>query len=227
MAKKIKTSTQKSSDKAVAVTPKVVAGKEVAKNSPVNKSKKYWWLVVILLIVGGLWLTRGIWLAATVNNKPIWRFKVVKLLESQAGSVALEQLIAQELLHQEAIQKGIVVTDQEVTDEINKLKSELEPEGLTYETWLLQSGMTAEVYEQDVRFRKLAEKVLADRLEVSDDEAKAYFDQYGELSFPDTDFEEVKDTIKMQLKGQKLQQEFQLWLEEATGNANVQNFVNY
>ncbi len=195
----------------------------------VDTSKKYWWVAVLVLIVGGLWLTRGLWVVATVNNEPIWRYTIVKQLEQQAGAAALEEQVTQILIIQEAQKQNLTVSAEEIDSEVEKFKQQLEEQGqgLTLEVALAQQGITEEDLRKNIMFQKYIEVLLADKVEVSDDETKEYFDLNQAFFGEEQTLEDVKDQVVAQVKSQKLQQEFQPWMAEIRDSANITNFFEY
>lgn len=198
--------------------------------SKMNKkpNNKVFKLVLVVLILAGLaWLTKSWWLAATVNNKPIWRVQVVKQLEKQGGAGALDELVTREIILQEASKNNIVVTEDDINTEIDGFKKNLEDNGMSLETALSQQGMTEEELRTNIKFQKIIEKLLSDKVTVTDDEAMEYYDTNKSYFGEDETFDSVKDQLLSQLKQQKLSTEFQTWIADLKTKSSVKTYVNY
>jgi foldase protein PrsA len=104
------------------------------------------------------------------------------------GPYLLQDLVASTLLHQEAKRKGISVSEAEVNAKLSDIRQEL---GLSSDAALdrlLRSQKhTPEWFREHVADYALLEKVLADRLYVTDIEVKNAYDRNPELlTIPET-----------------------------------------
>jgi len=166
----------------------------------ITKPKAYLLILLGILIVAAFYFKQYI-VAAVVNNKPIYRFSVVKELESQGGKQALDALVTQELIRQEAQKKNITV---------------LETQGLTREG--VKSQLAVQV---------MLEKLLGDKIQVTDKEVEAAYQEQKEVFAQEKDLSKVKTTIKDTLKNQKLSSEAQKLLQEVKKSAKITYFVTY
>lgn len=103
--------------------------------------------------------------------------ETIKKLEDQA----YDDLVVQKLLDQEASKQGVKVTDKEIDDNINYIKSiknKTDPEG--YEKFLKDLGLNTKQVEalvkEELVYRKMGEKATAGVV-ISDQEAKTYYEQ--------------------------------------------------
>jgi len=87
--------------------------------------------------------------------------------------------------------------------------------------------MTRDDLVKQVQLQKLAEKMLADKVAVTDDEINQYIKDNSELLPKDTPEEEMKTFINNQLKQQKLSSEIQTWLNDLRSKANINYFTKY
>src|SRR3989344_668284 len=109
-AKKLKTKTL---PKSKILSEKVI--KSPANIILKNKSTKYIVLAVFLLLLGSLlYLSKGLFIAAIVNGKPVSRMALIKNLEKTGGKQALDSLVTQELIKQEARKENITVGDEDI-----------------------------------------------------------------------------------------------------------------
>lgn len=183
-------------------------------------------ILVMIAFVSGYYL-KGFVVAATVDGKPIWRFKVVKQLERYYGANVLDNLITQRLIEKEAQEKGITISEEEIDDAIKELEDNLGGSGATLDEALAESNMTREDLRKDYRVNLLIEKVVTGRINVTDEEVQAYIDENKD-SFPeDTDLEQVKTLVKEQLTQDKLNQEYQSLVQELREKANINSLVDY
>jgi hypothetical protein len=143
----------------------------------------------------------------------------------------IDSLIGQTLLLQEADKKGYEATDDEIQKEIDTLKSSYEDEA-QFEEILKNNGLTMDELQSEVanniKYTAFIENELTIE-EVSDDDIKAYYDQYAEQSSGSEEaaaqmpeFEEVKDQIKQQLEQQKTQEVLAAEVEKLKENASIE-----
>ncbi|MHA7966660.1 foldase protein PrsA [Paenibacillus sp. CAU 1782] len=113
---------------------------------------------------------------ATVNGTKITKDQLYDKLVSANGEAALDSIILEELVNQEAKAANITVTDQDITDEINALKLNYGTDE-AFDNLLLQYGITMEDLREDMVINATVRKVLESKTEVTDEEVQAYFDE--------------------------------------------------
>lgn len=182
--------------------------------------------LVLGIAITGYFLYKNL-IVAWVNGSPITRFEVIKLLERQGGRQALDNLITRKLISQEARALNISISQEEINVEIDELKSTLEESGTSLEDALALQGQNLGGLTQDIKLQKLVEKILAENIAVSDEEASKYFEENRDFFAEDATIEEVEDQIKEQLKQEKLTTAFNELLAELRGGASVKINLNY
>ncbi len=183
-------------------------------------------LLVMLSFLSGYYL-KGFLIAATVNGKPIWRAKIVKQMEKYYGANILDYLVTQELIQQEATNKGITITEKDIEDELNQTEEEIKASGTTLEKVLQESNMTMEDLKDNLKTNLITERLLLSRIIVSDEEVQSYIDENKD-SFPeDTDMEQIKSIVSEQLKQEKMATEYQTLTAELKEKSNVKVLVEY
>lgn len=192
------------------------------------KTKKYFpFLIIFLIFVSVVYFARGFLFAAIVDGKPISRVKLISELEKQGGQQALESLVTMELISQEAKRRDINITDFEVNAEIERITNVIEAQGTTLEAALSMQGQTMADLTQNIKIQKTVEHILGDTILVNDEEIRNYYEEnkiyYGE----DTQFEEVKESIKETLIQQKLSSEFQVLLQKLKSEGNIIYLVDF
>lgn len=183
--------------------------------------------VVIVLIIVALFFTKGLFVAATVNGNLISRLSVIKELEKQGGKQVLESIINKKLIETELSKQNISVTLEEIDEEIKKIEAQVTSQGGTLEAALTQQGLTKEKLREQITIQKKLEKLLADKVAVTDADIDAYIKDSKVPTSKDVKIEDFRKQISEQIKQQKFQQEAQKWVSELTTNAKIKYYVNY
>ena len=183
--------------------------------------------VAVILIIVALFFAKGHFVAATVNGSPISRWSVIKELEKQGGKQALEAIIDKKLIETELNKQKITATKEEVDAEIEKIKAQVASQGGTLEAALTQQGMTEEKLREQITIQKKLEKLLADKVAITDAEIDTYIKDSKATPPKDIKMEDFRKQISDQLKGQKFQQEAQKWVSDLTASAKIKYYVNY
>lgn len=183
--------------------------------------------VAVLLILIALFFAKGLFVAATVNGSPISRFAVISELEKQGGKQALEALVDKKIIGSELNKKGVNIPKEEVDAEIEKIKAQVTAQGGTLEMALAQQGLTEESLREQITIQKKLEKLLADKITVTDLEIDAYIKDSKAALPKDMKMEDFKKQVGEQLKQQKFQTEAQQWVSDLTASAKIKYYVNY
>jgi foldase protein PrsA len=191
-----------------------------------NKLLSIGFIVVFFAFIFGYFL-KGFFVAALVNGRPITRLRVIKELEKKQGLSALDSIVTEELIRQEAGKKGIKVTSADVETEIKKIEESLKTQGQDINTLLSAQGMTRTDLVKNIEMQKMIEQLLADKATVTDEEVQKYIDD-NKSTFPEgTNLDEVKVIVKQQLVQQKVSTEFQAWLDAVKKAAKINILVKY
>lgn len=183
--------------------------------------------IALALILGALFFSKGIFIAATVNGSPISRLSVIAELEKQGGKQALEAIINERLIQSELQKNNIVVSDADVDTEIKKIEEQVASQGGTLEEALTAQGMSMDILRTQIRTQKGLELLLADKVTVTDEELQTAL-KSAEGSVPEgMTADELKTAITEQLKQQKFQAEAQAWVSILTASADIKYFVTY
>lgn len=196
-------------------------------NSSVNKKRRFMVLLGIIVLAGILYYFKGVFVVATINGKPVTRLSVIRELESKQGKQVLDGRITEELIMQEAAKKNISVTEQEISDEVKKIEENVKAQGQDLDTVLSFQGMTRDELSKQIKIQKVIEKLLSDKLVVSEAELTAYISENKDTFAKDAKAEDIKLTAQDQLRQQKLGSAFQTWITEIKASAKIQYFVQY
>ena len=194
-----------------------------------NKKKRFTLLAIaVILILGSvLYANLGLIVSATVNNKPIFRLSLIKELEKQGGKQVLESLVVKNLINQEAAKKGISVSDSDIQVRIDEINENLKPQGTDLEAALAFQNQTMDEFKSELELRIILEKLMGDKIKVSEDEIKAYYDQNKTTLFKDQKYDDVKQQIEGDLSQQKMSQEYQNILQQLKDSADIKYLTNY
>lgn len=186
-------------------------------------------LVVIGIVLLGAFLykERGVYVAALVNGSPIPRSQVVRELEKQAGKQALDSLITQKLVEQEAAKRKITVSPDEINTEIAALQTRFKKEGQQLDTLLAAQGMTIDDLKNQTRIQKLLEKMLADKVKVTDTDIEAFMKANKDGLPKDLKPDELKKKVAEQVKSDKFAQEAQKLINDLKSKAKISYWVKY
>jgi len=187
-------------------------------------------LVLVVAIVGLIALfvynKKELFVAATVNGKPITRLDLIKELEKQGGKQTLDTMVTKSLLRQEAVKKGIVVSKEDLDKEKDSLKKNIESSGQTWEQFLQYQNLTEEQLNEELSLRVMLNKLLAEKVNVTEDEITTYLEQNSQEGQDNTN-KDLRDQTKEQLKNQKMSSESQTFLENLKKGARVQYFLTF
>ncbi|KKS26466.1 MAG: Parvulin-like protein peptidyl-prolyl isomerase [Parcubacteria group bacterium GW2011_GWC2_42_6] len=184
-------------------------------------------IIVVVVAIGVLaYLYKGLFVAATVNGSPISRWSVIKELEKVSGKNALEGMINQKLIDDEAQKKEISISDDEISTEIKKIEEQLQGQGQTLDEALATQGMTLDDLKKRIKTQKQLEKLLADKTQVVDSEVDQYIKD-NSVVIPAGQEASYRDQVKNQLEQEKLSAAAQTFLDSSRSQATIRYFVNY
>lgn len=137
---------------------------------------------------------------------------------------ALDTLIDQELVYQDALEKGIEVSEEEVESELSEIKSDPEmKEGL--ESYIDMYGFTEDKYKEMLSFSMLYDKYVEAEfpdLEVSDEEIEEAYEQL-KSTIEDLDpLEDIEESLRMSLIHEKQAQKMQERMDELKEKAEIE-----
>lgn len=211
---------------------KEVTAEPAIKTRPIKKSKKsrinQRALLIILagvFLVGLLYYFRGQFIVATVNGQPIWRLTLVRELEKQGGRQTLDSIITKTLILQEAKKQKILVSNEEINQEIKKFEEDLSGQGQDLDQLLTNRGMTRADLSEQIKLQKLVEKMTKNDLQVSDQEVNEYLEKNKNTLPQNADKEQIKTQVREQLKEQKLNEKIQSFIQSLRDQAKITHLL--
>lgn len=192
----------------------------------VVRNKKALVIVGVIIIAAALYYFKGWMIAATVDGRPITRLRVIQLLEKKSGKQALDSIVTQTLIQNEAAAKGVTVSSDEIDQEIKKDEANITAQGGTFEAALQQSGMTMNDLRDQIKIQKELEKMIADKIQVSDQDVEQYIKD-NKVTLPKGGEANAKNQIHDQLKQQKLSQAASQLIQDLKSKAKINYYVSY
>lgn len=183
--------------------------------------------LVIIFLAAALYFLKGQLIAATVNGEPISRLALIKELEKQEGAKILDSLITQTLILQEAKKQKIIISDDELREEIKKLEESFTKQDQNLNQLLEAQGVSQNELRRQVRLQKIVEKLAGKDIQVSEQEINDYLAKNKNLLPKDTKPEDLKLQIKEQLEQEKLNSQIQSLIQSLRQNAKINYFLRF
>ncbi|KAB2329582.1 peptidylprolyl isomerase [Cytobacillus depressus] len=145
----------------------------------------------------------------------------------QLKNQAIDSLVGQTLLLQEADKKGYQASEADIKKQLDEMKKQFKTEK-EFEAALKKSGMDMKTLEtqiaDDIKFKQYVEKDVVIG-EITDEEIQKTYDQYAEQGKSTGQevpkLEEVKPQIKQSLQHQKQQEKLAQHVEELKKNVKI------
>ncbi|MBN2854271.1 hypothetical protein JXK06_01915 [Patescibacteria group bacterium] len=184
-------------------------------------------IVAVIIILGALaYVYKGLFIAATIDGSPISRLTIIRKLEKASGKSLLDSLIVEKLIQNEANTKKIVVSNDEIDTEFKKIEDQVSMQGGTLDEVLSKQGMDRNDLKKQIILNKEIEKLLADKINVTDEEIDQYIKD-NKISITEPEEATIRDQIKDGLRNQKLNAQVQSLITDLKSKAKIQYFVNY
>jgi len=115
---------------------------------------------------------------AVVNNEEISEADLFEAMYRQGGREVLDQLITRRLILEEAENLGISISDAELDQEIEMLVEE-SFQGSEDQLMMVleQYGLTMDSFREDTRLNLLARKIIEEQSDISEEEARDFFEE--------------------------------------------------
>lgn len=169
--------------------------------------------IVIIAVIGvAIYLLLTKFVIAWVDKKPIFAIQYYSQLDQKYGSALKDQMVSEQLVEDEAANRHVSASEQEVNDQIKTIYDQ-EGGQANVEQILASQGLTPDEFKQQVKLQILINKMFGNNVTVTDDEVNKYIDD-NKSQFPDVN-DTVKSQVKDQLKSDKVRTAFQDWLQKA------------
>jgi hypothetical protein len=218
-------------------TPKIKVKKPNIKKIFSGKTAKtllYVLAGVVLFILIDLfvqYLNNG-YSVAVIDGSRITTNEYHDRLETSYGQAIAQQLIDEKLIEMEASKQGVEVTDEEVGKQLQEVIDSIGGQE-AYESALIQSNIAEEDLKQQIKLDQLAVSILKPTIEYTDDDIKAFFEQYSSVLYPNEtsaleegeklDYEKYKDEVEDIYVRQEVENSKLSWLEGLRNEYKIQN----
>ena len=184
-------------------------------------------LVVCALILGIAYGYKSVFIAATIDGRPVSRLAVIRELEAKGGKATLDAIITERLITAEAAKADIVISPADIDAEIEKVTAEIAAQGMTLESALAAQGLTLDEVRKQLTTRKQLEKLLGDAVTVTDADIDAYLVE-TKLTTPQTmSEEEFRTKVRDQIANQKFGKVADAWISDIRKKANIHYYGDY
>lgn len=190
-----------------------------------KRIKPVYFVVVLILIIIGLagYFFKDKYLAAIVNGKPVFKLELSKRMESVYGKETLENLIVERLIGEEVVKNGVLVTDEEINKEVEKVSATL-GSGVKIEDALKFQGLTMEEFKKQLKMRLQVNKLLEKNITVSTEEVDTYIKDNGKTLIATAEAEK-KVEAEQKIKEQKISDSIQTWISDLLAKAKITRFL--
>lgn len=138
-------------------------------------------LLVVLLILGALLVkNKNLFVVASVNGSPVWRWTLEQKLVSRYADQTIDEITSEILIAQAAKSKGVEASTVEVSQKISEIEKSLDGK-ITLKDALSQQGMTMEDLQNQIKLQILMEKMTEGQVAVSDQEVSDYLENNKSL----------------------------------------------
>lgn len=186
-------------------------------------------IAIAVLLLGGLsmliYKNISSLVVAKVGNSFITRRELNNKLFQIYGSGLLDQLIDEKLISQAIKDSGVSYSQEEFDAKIQEVSDQIKQgTGMSLEDYLASQNMSRKDLDKNISMQLSLEKLLAPKIEVSDEEVDSFIEQNGDYLSGETDEEKRKEAVDV-LLNQKLGEAFQVWLEEQKANAKISSYI--
>ena len=125
---------------------------------------------------------------AKVNDETITKEELYNFMVSQNGRQVLDYMISEKIVEMEAKAQNISVTKEEVDEKIAKAAEQYGGIEI-FEQTITSYGYSMNAIREDIEKSLIIEKLIGDRVEITEEEMENYFEENKEFYYED---EEVK-----------------------------------
>ncbi len=181
----------------------------------------------VIVLAALLYIGRSLFVAATVNGEPISRLSLINKLELQSGKTALEEIIEERLVLQEAAKRKINISQADIDKEIAKIKKQLDGQGQDLNQILESRSISKELFNEQIKIQLIVDKILGEQAKVGEDEFNKFLEQNKDLLANEKNPDDAKMQYRQYLEQEKLKQKYQEWVATLKKNAKILHYVSY
>jgi hypothetical protein len=179
--------------------------------------------IIAAVLIGGLILIgflKNNLVVATVNGEPVNRIELLLELEKRQGKEALNNLVTERLVLQEAKKRNLTVTTEEIDNQIADIEKNLESQGQKLDALLAAQNLTRADLKEQIEIQVLLKKLVG-AINVTDKEIADFIEANREALPESTDQAQLESQVKMQLEQQKTGEKIQALVAELQQKAKI------
>src|SRR5690625_5230911 len=145
--------------------------------------------------------------------------------QAEIKELALEALLEQELLQQDASEKGIEIAEEDVEAELSVIKSESQD---SFDAFLETYNFDEDSYKMMLSFAMLYDKYIADqfpKIEVTDEEVEEAYDEIKSENEEIAALEDIKESLRSGLARQKESEKMQERIDSLKDKAEIETNI--
>lgn len=202
--------------------PKKKINNKIKKESspPKKVNRRFFYVAISVLVVLAFFYLSLKWIIlGFVDQTPITRIEMYKLLEKKYGQELREQLIVEKLVLNEAVRRNVSMGEDEINGELKKIEEQFGGKEV-FDSWLTQQRLTLDDLKKDIKLKSLVFKMFEGNIKITDEEINKYVEEnrdqlMAQFNESTPNEEALKKEVREILKTQKITQEFRTWLENA------------
>jgi hypothetical protein len=205
-----------------------------------SKATKYSLIVLLVLLFFvvvdfGVQYLNNDYSAAVVNGERITEREYYYRLDQAYGNAIISQLIEETLIRQQAEKEGITVTEEEIQSDLDEIVEQVGGQE-QLDASLEAYNLTIDDLKRQIELDIISTKLLEPTLEYTEDDVKAFFEQYSEAIFPEEaaqleegellDYESFKDETEKVFLQQEVSTAKGSWLEKLKEESKIQDNIS-
>lgn len=179
-------------------------------------------LAAVVLLLGLAFLKKEWFVAAVVDNKPIFTWELNSTLQKRFGGRVLEQMIDEILIMEEAQKQGINVSDDEVEEKVKEVEAQVGG-AEAMKKFLDLQGLTQEDLRNQLKIKAIVDQILAKQIQVTEKEIQDFLTQNQE-ALPATDAANLKVMAEQAVREEKTSNAFQKWYDGLKNKYKIYKF---
>ncbi len=194
-----------------------------------NRKKYIRYLIVlaVIIVIGVLAFINKQWfVVAVVNREPITTVEFYQNLKAKYGDEVLSQLMQNKLIAQEAQRRNVKVTTAEVDKKLKEVEAQLGG-AQQFKQALQQSSLTEGDYRKILQTRLLVEKMLVDKIKITDADIDDYIKKNPEdaaVTGSDNKGPD-REAIRTKLRNNKVNDLFPKWYQDLEKRSSLIKFI--
>jgi len=197
---------------------------QTPQNKSWMKNRKVTVLIAGLIALSLLFVfKKELFVAAIVNGRPIFRWRVNKVLVTRFGQQTLEGMIGEVLVEDAAKEAGVSVSKQELESKEQEIIGDL-GEDVDIDQLLQFQGLTRAEFQNQIKIQMLIEKVLGTDITITKSDIDAFI-ATNSASLRSNDETGQRNEARELIYNQRIGDKVQPWFQILRTEANVINFL--